>query len=192
MEGLILCIGPDVLNPCLCVVQHPEDTGYLLIRDEPRGFESVLEHPHGLGDSGGAHRLCRAEPAVLSGDKLSASGPRLLCLLHDFLRRPTRQVIAGQRLLGNAIQTGLNDGHADRLEVVQSAELCHGAQAIQSELRIAYRVHRDSLAVLVVAHLQQGVADDDAVAGAEPGRDPGGVVQTLLQVELCAGVCLLC
>ena len=192
MEGLILCIGPDVLNPCLCVVQHPEDAGYLLIRDEPRGFESVLEHLHSLGDSGGTHRLRRAEPAVLSGDKLSASGPSLLCLLHDFFSRPTRQVLAGQRLFGNAIQTGLNDGHADRLEVVQPAEPFHGTQAIQPELRIAYCVYRYPLAVLVVAHLQQGVADNDAVAGAEPGRDPGGVVQTLLQVELCAGVCLLC
>ena len=140
---MLLRVGPEVLDPGFRGVQGLQDAGDLLVRDEAGGLKAVAEQLQGLGHSGGTDRFGRAEPAVVAGNEVPDTLPGQLRSLPDLGLRPVQQLHTAQGLLADGLQPWLDDGHADRREVVELAELSNGAQAVEPELWVVHGVHGD-------------------------------------------------
>ena len=82
------------------------------------------------------------------------------------------------------VKSWLDDCHPDSVEVVEIAEELSRSKSIETELRIAYSVDLDALAVLQVAHLDGVAGDDDSVCRSETIRHPLVETEALLDHEL--------
>ena len=84
MQGTVLRVGADVLDPRLHVVQPREDIRDLLFAQLAAPGEAVVEDLQGIRSTGRAHGFRRAEPAVTTGHEAAlALVSQLGCRGHD-------------------------------------------------------------------------------------------------------------
>ena len=102
----------------------------------------------------------------------------------------------GQNLIGPLVEfvlwngegadvraSGLVDGHADGVDVVDAVEQLQRTEGVQLHLRVVVGFDQNASAVLVVHDVQRPVCNDDAVAGAEALLDVLGVVEPLFDQD---------
>ena len=81
----------------------------------------------------------------------------------------------------------LEDRHLDVQHVVEDSELGQSAQGVEAQLRVAFRLHLDTLAILQIDDVQGIFGDHDAVSRAEAARDQVTKVDQLLDSHLGGG-----
>lgn len=79
--------------------------------------------------------------------------------------------------------SGLVDGHADCVDVVDAVEQLQRTEGVQFHLRVVVSLDQNASAVLVVHDVQRPVCNDDAVAGAKALFDILGVVEPLFDQD---------
>ena len=137
----------------------------------------------GLG-SCPADCFCRTELAPLTALHDIAVVHGHLRLRCDLVLSPAPKLCQADLFRAYVIKSRLDDCHPDGVEVVEIAEELSRSQSIETELRVAYSVDLDSLAVLQVAHLNGVAGDDHRVSGSEAVRHPLVVTEALLDHEL--------
>ena len=86
--------------------------------------------------------------------------------------------------LGLLLHPGLYDAQAHCADLLDALKQGVGTEGVVHELRVALRVHRHALPVLEVDDVQDAVADQQAVAGAEAAGHPLAHVHFLLDEHL--------
>ena len=178
-------LGLDALQPEGDQRFHGQDLGHLVRRQNRHGGPEAV----GLDVLGADLGQLPAAPGVgaelapLAGAVVALAFCCFLCYgLHGLLG-PLQQVLDHQSAVADVIDPGLVDVHLDVAHVVGDAEVVQGAQGVELHLRIVLRADRDADAVLVVDDGHRVALEDDAVAGAEAVRHPGGEVHPLLQQD---------
>ena len=87
---------------------------------------------------------------------------------------------------------GLEDGHADGIDVVDVIEDFQGTQGIQHHLGICHGADLDALAMFVIADVHHTVSDNDAVGSAKAVLNPTGEVHPLFNHDHRISAGLLC
>ena len=88
--------------------------------------------------------------------------------------------------------SGLKDGHADGVNVVDTIEDFQGTECIEHHLRIGFGGNLHALAVLIVHNVHHTVCNDNAVGSTKPFLDPTGKVHPLFNQDYGVGTGLLC
>ena len=107
--------------------------------------------------------------------KLGGRGQNLIGPLVEFFLRNGEGADVGA--------SGLVDGHADGVDVVDAVEQLQRTEGIQLHLWVVVGFDQNASAVLVVHDVQRPVCDDDAVTGAEALLDVLGVVEPLFDQD---------
>ena len=182
-DGCLKRIVLDVGGPSDQLVNATEDFFDLFICKQRRLPELELGKLHvGVG-SFTAVGFCLAELAPFAAvvfavsveGKLCGRGQNPIGPLVEFLLRNGESADVGA--------SGLVDGHADGVDVVDAVEQLQRTESVQLHLRVVVSLDQNASAVLVVHDVQRPVCNDDAVAGAEALLDVLGVVEPLFDQD---------
>lgn len=105
-------------------------------------------------------------------------GPLIQVILADFAGR-------------NVLTSGLVDGHADRIDVIDVIEEFQSAKGVTLHLRIVFSRYKNSKTVLVVNYVHDTVADENGIRCSEALFYPTGEVHSLFNQNNRVGAGLL-
>ncbi len=94
-------------------------------------------------------------------------------LSHSILRGSFADFIGG-----NILASGLIDGHADRIDVVNIIEEFQCAKGVALHLRIVLSGYEDSKTMFVVNYVHSSIADENSIRGPEALFYPTGEVHS--------------
>lgn len=86
--------------------------------------------------------------------------------LQNFIS-PLIQVILADLVARNVLASGLVDGHADRIDVLDVIKEFQCAKGIALHLRIVFSGYENSKTVFIVNHVHGAVADENGIRGSE-------------------------
>lgn len=107
-------------------------------------------------------------------------------LSHSILRGSFADFIGG-----NILASGLIDGHADRIDVVNIIEEFQCAKGVALHLRIVLSGYEDSKTMFVVNYVHSSIADENSIRGPEALFYPTGEVHSLFNQNNRVGASLL-
>ena len=111
--------------------------------------------------------LCLTESAPFTTQETSITGKGKVCgRLQNFIS-PLIQVILADFAGRNVLTSGLIDGHADRIDVVNIIKEFQCAKGVALHLRIVLSGYENSKTVLVVNYVHGTVADENGIRCSE-------------------------
>lgn len=115
--------------------------------------------------------LCLTESAPFTTQEISITGKGKVCgKLQNFIG-PLIQVILADFAGRNVLTSGLVDGHADCIDVIDVIEELQSAKGVTLHLRIVFSGYENSKTVLVVNYVHGTVADENGMSTDAGNRD---------------------
>ena len=135
--------------------------------------------------------FCLTESAPFTTQEISITGKGKVCgRLQNFIG-PLIQVILADFAGRNVLTSGLVDGHADRIDVIDVIEELQSAKGVALHLRIVLSGYEDSKTVFVVNYMHGAVADENGIRSSEALFYPTGEVHSLFNQNNRVGASLL-
>ena len=135
--------------------------------------------------------LCLAESAPFTTQEVPITGKGKVCgRLQNFIGSLI-EIIFADLIGGNILASGLIDGHADRIDVVNIVEEFQCAKGVALHLRIVLSGYEDSKTVFVVNYMHGAVADENGIRSSEALFYPTGEVHSLFNQNNRVGASLL-
>lgn len=176
LERILLDVG----GPRYQRVHAGQDVLDVLVREERRQLEIVAGQLQiGLG-TGAALILGLAESAPLTAEEVAVTGKGQFSRGLQNLVRPAVQVILGNLKRADVLASGLIDGHADGVDVVDAVEQLQSTEPVTFHLRIFHCGDKYPKPVFVINHVHSAVRDKDGVGSAEALFHPAREVHPLL------------
>ena len=135
--------------------------------------------------------LCLTESAPFTTQEISITGKGKVCgKLQNFIG-PLIQVILADFAGRNVLTSGLVDGHADCIDVIDVIEELQSAKGVTLHLRIVFSGYENSKTVLVVNYVHGTVADENGIRCSEALFYPTGEIHSLFNQNNRVGADLL-
>lgn len=107
--------------------------------------------------------LCLAESAPFTAQEISITGEGEVSGRFQNFIGPLIQVILADLIGRNVLTSGLVDGHADRIDVINIIEKFQSAKSVAFHLWIVFSGNKDSKTVFVVNHMHSSIADENSI-----------------------------
>ena len=157
------CFLDELGGPRYQRVHAGQDVLDVLVREERRQLEIIAGQLQiGLG-TGAALILGLAESAPLTAEEVAVTGKGQFSRGLQNLVRPAVQVILGNLKRADVLASGLIDGQADGVDVVDAVEQLQSTEPVTFHLRIFHCGDKYPKPVFVINHVHGAIRDKDGV-----------------------------